>query len=277
MQMKFSKLPWIVLTMLLGGALSISADTVSGGAVLTNWTGPGSGTTIGTSVLPTFGGPYWNNFSADSPNGNANIGWCLAGGGSCTIAGAPVGNLPFYSAGGTGAAPANMYFTSNSGPTSSTLLVSITNQKGGGNGIDNLYYYLTNSTGAIISSPIFLFSSASAPNTTASLSIPAGDGYGFELTNGTVGASNPNTFLMNDTATGDTDPGIQHFAVFQQSANSFYIGAEDGVGLGADRDYNDVVLHLVALPEPSSFVLIGGSLVLAGIFLRRRNRNAADR
>jgi hypothetical protein len=274
MQMKLGKLLAIPVAMLLGGALSLSADTVSGGAVLTNWTGPGSGTTIGTSVLPTFGGPYWNNFSADSPNGNANIGWCLAGGGSCTISGGTVGNLPFYSTGGTGIAPPNLYFTLNSGPTLSTLLVSITSQKGGGNGIDNLYYYLTNSSGAIISSPIFLFSSASAPNTTASLSIPAGDGYGFELTNGTMGASNPNTFLMNDTASADTDPGIQHFVVFQQSVNSFYIGAEDGVGLSADRDYNDVVFHLLAVPEPGSVLLLGGSLVLIGAFVRRRNRNA---
>lgn len=274
MRMKFSSLPLIVLTILLAGALSLSADTVSGGAVLTSWTGPGSGTTIGTSVLPMFGGPYWNQPSADSPNGNANIGWCLAGGGACSLAGGAVGNLPYYSMGGIGTAPGNMYFTSNSGPTSSTLLVSITDQKGGGNGIDNLYYYLTNASGSIISSPIFLFSSASSANTTASLSIPAGDGYGFELTNGAPGVLNPNTFLMNDTATGDTDPGIQHFAVFQQSVNSFYIGAEDGVGLGADRDYNDLVVHLVAVPEPGSIVLLGGSLVLLGAFLRRRNRNA---
>jgi hypothetical protein len=201
----------------------------------------------------------------------------LAGGGSCALSGGPVGNLPYYSAGGTGAAPANIFFTANSGATSATLLVSITNQKGGGNGIDNLYYYLTNSSGAIISSPIFLFSSASSAGTTAGLTIPTGDGYGFELTNGTAGALNPNTYLMNSTVTGaglNTDPSVQHFAVFQQSANSFYIGAEDGPSGVSDKDYNDLVFRLVAVPEPGSIVLLGGSLVLLSGLLRRRNRNS---
>jgi hypothetical protein len=171
-----------------------------------------------------------------------------------------------------------MYFTSNAGGgTSSTLLISITDQKGGGNGIDNLYYYLTNSSGSIISSPVFLFSSASSPKTTATLTIPAGDGYGFELTNGAPGTLTPNTYLMNSTVTGtglNTDPSFQHFAVFQQSVNSFYIGAEDGVGAASDKDYNDVVFQLVSVPEPGSVVLIGGSLVLLGAFLRHRARSA---
>ncbi len=172
--------------------------------MLTNWTGPGSGTTIGTSGSPTFGGPYWNNkFSPTARPETRTSAGVLQGAATARFPERSRNALPYYST-GSGGAPANLYFTGNIGTnTASTLLISITSQQGGGNGIDNLYYYLTNSSGTIISAPIFLFSSAASQIRRVAMSIPAGDGYGFELTNGTVGASNPNTYLMNDTGGGE--------------------------------------------------------------------------
>lgn len=270
MPTKFSKPLLMLTTIAMAGTLPLRADIVNGGTLQT-WT---ASQLTNNSAAGTPGTPYWNNADpGDAPTGNANIGWCLAGGGGCTLPGGAPGVLPYYGPGGS-AAPSNLYFTGNIGSnTSSTLLVAITDQKGGGNPIDNLYYYLTNSTGTIISAPILLFSAAAAQNTTVAMTIPVGDGYGFELTNGTVGAPNPNTYLMNDTAAGNTDPGNQHFAVFQQSSSLFYIGAEDAPFASSDKDYNDMVIRLQTTPEPVPVALIGGSLVLLGALVRRSNRN----
>ncbi len=272
MSLRFSMSLLMGLALFMTGGLAVNADTVIGGT-LTAWTG-----TLGTAASPTYGGAYWNNSSGDYPApSTGNVGWCLAGGGNCTLPGGPVGTPQYYSNGG--AAPANMYFTGNtSGAGVTTLLVSITSQKGiGGGGLDSLYYYLTSSSGVPnLASRTFLFNAGAPSMTSAVLSIPTGDGYGFELVNAQPGGQTF-SYFMNDTLNAPGDA-TQHFAIFQQSTSSFYIGAEDGAIPGSDLDYNDMVIHLqTAVPEPASLGLLGGGFLLVGAFVRRRSRRTAGK
>ncbi len=264
MRFRTSKSLLMVLALSITVGWTAKADIVNGGS-LTSWS---------AAILDSPGtGPYWNNTSGDGPK--YNIGWCMAGGGNCMLPGGPVGPLPAYT--NAGAAPNNMYFTGNVGGGTSTLLVSITSQQGPA-GLDSLYYYLTNASGTPISGNTFLFSAGSPAPTTVTVTIPAGDGYGLLLVNTQPTTGNTYSYYMDDALNNPADA-TQHFAIFQQSPESFYIGAEDGVVPGADLDYNDMIIHLStpAVPEPASMGLLGGSLLLIGAFMRRRSKRATGK
>ncbi len=131
-----------------------------------------------------------------------------------------------------------------------------------GNSTDQFGYYdAAHPTG------VLLFTAAGIAETT--LFIPAGDTFGFFLTSPT-GA----TFKTQSD-------GIQHFAVFStdnaggnsanKTTNNYYVGVEDLAG-PSDFDYNDILVHVQAVPEPGDLpVLITG---LAGLVLIARRRLA---
>lgn len=270
----------VVLT--ISSCLSLQGETVNGG-VLTAFP------SLGSASSPTYGNAYWNNPSGDGPA--ANIGWCLTGGGQCALPGGAPGPLQYYSATGAaggGNAPSNLSFTGTTTGVSPTLLVQLTSQSPN----DSFGWYAVDpTTGGIVGSLHQLFSGNVAVATAATFTPPAGDNYGFYIAQQQGSSTDPFSsqyfFLMNSTAnfTGGNDknnPGdnVQHFAVFQQDPNSFYVGAVDTRACSAavpsscinlsNFDYQDMVVHVAAVPEPVSLTLIGGGLLLGACFRRKR-------
>jgi hypothetical protein len=275
---------------LLAGA-TVRADTVSGTGDWQQW----AAADLVQGVSPTPGAPYWNNNSGD---GNRfNIGWCVAGGGSCNIP-SPPGNVPYYGT-NTGGAPANIFFVSDHHPVTATLEAAFTDS----GPLDTFGWYAINADGSIGSlNP--LFSSSGSVGTGQKTFTPLSDRYGFYIEQDQGASGLPFSakyfFFMNSAdnrVQGFPNPGdtLQHFAVFDPKAGTssdgtrYYIGAVDtracvSGGIGTcdplhDFDYNDFVVRLDTInsagrgidsPEPASFGLLAASLILAAVVLRRR-------
>jgi len=271
------------------------ADTVTGTGAWQQW----SPANLVQGMSPTPGSLYWNNVSGD---GNRfNIGWCLTGGGGCTIPNPP-GNAPYFGT-NTGSAPANILFISGGHAVTATLEASHTNSSS----LDVFGWYSINADGSMGSlNPLFLGGSQVTLQRTFA---PVSDRYGFyiEQHQGAIGGPfSSNYFFFMDSAEnrvgGFPNPGdnLQHFAVFDSKAGTstdgtqFYIGAVDtraciGGGIGTcipadDFDYNDFVVKLDVnsprvggpTPEPATFGMLACSLCLLPVFLRRRRRRRGE-
>lgn len=271
------------------GCVGLQADTVSGGT-LTTW----SPNNLINAATPTPGSPYWNNPSGDGRE--ANIGWCLVGFGQCSLGSTP-GALPYYSsttspAGQTGA-PANLFFTrTSSTPVNVSLLASLT----GAQASTIFGWYSVDAAGnPIVGNPttdLHQLFTGNQVGTSASF-LPSGN-YGFYIALNQSGGQFGSIYdFLGDPAAnfvqgfqGNTVDHFQHTSLFQQNADSYYLG---GVGArvctGTETancnplnatDFNDIVVHITTagstVPEPSSLALMGFGLLLAGGLFSRRPR-----
>lgn len=322
MHQKLGRMMLMLSVVGIAGVTAASADTLNGAG--------GTWETVTTNQL--YGYPsssnytnyYWNNYSPDgqpNPNNQANVGWCVLGGGQCSIIHpAGNGNAQTYvnpTNLGTGAgsysnnnvsngtAVNNMWFTSSSATTPTTLEVSLTDQNSkNGQGQLVFGYYQLSSTGTMVGTPVPLFNSSTATQgQMASIAVPAGTGYGFYVEN-LQGPGTPNEtdywFYMNDsldksyipatnqpgTLPGDTN---QHFAIFNNLSDpgSFYVGAFGTPECSGNYtpynapcayqptfDYNSFVVSVGPLatttsPEPGAMALVGMGLLAAALIPRR--------
>ena len=266
---------------LLAGALA-QADTVAGTGDWQSW----SAANLIQGVNPTPGLPYWNNLSGDGSR--YNIGWCLAGGGSCSIPSAP-GNVPYFGV-NDGSATADIGLTSSNYAVTATLEAAVTNSRT----LDVFGWYSIEPDGSI--GPLHaLFSPSDSSGMARSFTPSSSYGFYVEQDQGTSGGpfASKYFFFMDsakNSVEGYPNPSdtLQHFAIFNAQAGissdrtPYYIGAVDtractpnGSGTcdpGARFDYNDFIVRLdtVNTPEPGSFGLIVCSLILLKAFLRRR-------
>ena len=251
----------------------LNADTLIGtGGAWQTW----STSQLYGQTGATPGGPYWNNDSGDGTLGN--VGYCMAGGGICTVPSTP-GVIPYYGT-NSGGAISDMYFTSAGSPLTITLQSINTNNKNAGTYDVFGWYVGTTGAGAVLN-PL-LNTNAGSVGTTATLSaLTAGQNYGFYIENvlggGTASETDYYFFMSGQTG----DPNEQHFAIFQAGTNSFEIGDVDSTSCEAnttfrcnpasDFDYNDVVVSVApAAPEPATAGLLAASLLGLAILGRRR-------
>jgi len=265
-----------------------------------------NGNAGGNVFNPNQGGldPYWNHSSLDAsgaPSGtgvNNTVGSCGVGFiVSLTYTGTNCSNVVGGALGAGDPAAESYWGLTSTGnydpafaiestsPTATEFEVSLA-----GNASQDAFGVYDFTAGKSIE----LFSGAPGSSDTASLTLSSGHEYGFWLTDGATG-------VTYDSVTGSYN-NIQHFALFATdnrgcvsasgtivsgcSTNNFYVGAEDqglagvpdppcttlksGQTTCSDYDYNDMVVHFTAVPEPGSLpVLVTG---FAGLVLVVRRR-----
>ena len=265
----------VMSVVLLVSALGAKADTLNGNGSWQTW----NPAILGTASSPAYGGPFWNALSGDGPTNN--VGWCLAGGGGCSVSNPP-GALPYF---GNGASDvSNMWFSSGGSGVTVSLRGVFTNEMGP-LGIDYLGYYTVNASG-VVTSTTQLFSATAPLAASQSFAIAPNTNYGFYLENiqgqGTV---NETDYWFYMDSTQDTDnrgtalTAFQHAAVFQNGSAGYYLGFEDCISNACDEDYNDVIVQMTATPtttpEPAPLVLAGAGFI--GLFLLFALRSSSQR
>jgi len=235
----------------LAAALVVSsrvmfADTIIGTGAASNqmWQ------TWNAGQADNSGSFYWNHTSWDG--GYENVGSCLTTA-NCGLTDAP-GALPFLGQ-ANGQAFSNFYFAGSGTPVTATLEAEIT----AASPYDYIGWYDVEdpSQFGIIFSP--------TSGTGATVTFTPSTEYGLFFADT---ASNVNQhFLSQSTSAYSNDQGNQHFAVFEGSDNTYYVGAEDLPFSNTDLDYNDMVVKMSgtsAVPEPGAVLLVAVGFVALG-------------
>lgn len=269
-----------VLATMVGLALAVSgahAITLEPAATGVAWEG--------TWVANEDGDPYWDGNSSDYTQ-PGNIGNFIAGTGAFT--GHPQSpnnpSMPYLK--GVGAnlgsngMPIDVYFDAGPQPNWAALKIEIA-------GLSNYNYFgiykpgdppsslselLTTPPGTLGSSgkSMLLFKGTDGPGQSITFVAPWSS-FGFYLA--TESQSSPGTvvraFFSESNLNAGSELNLQHFAFFKAGSSAYYVGAEDKpLGTG-DKDYNDLVVYVAAIPDAPTWMLFLAGMP-AVLVLRRK-------
>jgi len=234
------------------------------------------------------GNPYWDGNSSDYTQ-PGNIGNFIAGTGA--FAGHPQSpnnpSMPYLEGTGTNAGangmPIDVYFQS-AAPNWAALKIEVA-------GLSNWNYFgiykqgdLPSNLTELLKTPpgtqgpsgksMLLFKGTDVPGASLTFVSPWTD-FGFYLA--TEDPTNPGNvlraFFSESTLNSGTESGKQHFAFFQAKTGAYpayYIGAEDLPLSSSDKDYNDLVVYIQAIPDASTWMLFLSGVPALALLRRRR-------
>ena len=235
------------------------------------------------------GDPYWDGNSSDYTQ-PGNIGNFIAGTGA--FAGHPQSpnnpSMPYLKGTGTNAGangmPIDVYFQS-AAPNWAALKIEIA-------GLSNWNYFgiykqgeLPSDLNELLTTPpgtlgdsgksMLLFKGTDVPGASLTFVSPWTD-FGFYLA--TEDSANKGTvlraFFSESSLNSGPDKNLQHFAFFRATPPNaaypaYYIGVEDLPGLG-DKDYQDLVVYIQAIPDASTWMLFLSGMPALALLRRKR-------
>ena len=234
------------------------------------------------------GNPYWDGNSSDYTQ-PGNIGNFIAGSGAFTGHPESPNNpfMPYLQGTGTNAGlngmPIDVYFQS-AAPNWAALKIEVA-------GLSNWNYFgiykqgeLPSDLNELLTTPpgslgpsgksMLLFKGTDVPGASLTFVSPWTD-FGFYLA--TEDPTNPGNvlraFFSESTLNSGTESGKQHFAFFQAKTGAYpayYIGAEDLPLSSSDKDYNDLVVYIQAIPDASTWMLFLSGVPALALLRRRR-------
>ena len=243
-----------------------------------------------TAVLDENGVPYWDGNSSDYDPQPANIGnWLTKTGAWDPTTGiappaekakSPGVAYP-YLGNPDGSAITDVYFQATT-PNWAAIKIEVAGLKNlnyfgvyqQGTSFSNLNVLLT-AGGNPSDTWKLLFTGAQGPSASTTFVVPWSD-FGFYLATetGTGTGAVAHAFFSESSLNSGPDKNLQHFAFFRATPPNaaypaYYIGVEDLPGLG-DKDYQDLVVYIQAIPDASTWMLFLSGMPALALLRRKR-------